>query len=78
MFYYSVGCLLILSMVSFVAQKILSLNKNIIACRIFAAGIQKPDEAFTFLRNLDFIDLITFGVASKEEITEDMEALKKF
>ena len=59
-------------------EKLLSLNKKIIACRIFAAGILMPDEAFAFLNNLDFIDLITFGVASKNEIIKDMEVLKRF
>lgn len=59
-------------------EKILDLNKRIIACRIFSVGIQTPKEAFTFLSNLDFVDLITFGVASEDEIKEDMEVLKSF
>ena len=57
-------------------QKILDLNKKIIACRVFAAGIQTPQEGFNFLSNLDFVDLVTFGAASKDEIKEDMEVLK--
>ena len=59
-------------------SRILDLNKKIIACRILSAGIQMPQEAFTFLNNLDFVDLITFGVASEEEIKKDMEVLKSF
>ncbi|MBQ9025729.1 MAG: hypothetical protein IJ104_05035 [Methanobrevibacter sp.] len=59
-------------------SKILDLNKKIIACRIFSVGIQTPQESFTFLNNLDFVDLITFGVASEEEIKKDMEVLKSF
>ena len=57
-------------------QKILDLNKKIIACRVFSVGIQTPEEGFNFLNTLDFVDLVTFGVASEEEIKKDMEVLK--
>ena len=57
-------------------DKILDLNKKIIACRTLSVGIQTPDEGFTFLNSLDFIDLLTFGVASVDEIKKDMEVLK--
>ena len=59
-------------------EKILDLNKKIIACRVLSAGIQTPDEGFTFLNSLDFVDLVTFGVASVDEIKKDMEVLKSF
>ena len=57
-------------------QKIVDLNKKIIACRVFSVGIQTPEEGFNFLNTLDFVDLVTFGVASEEEIKKDMEVLK--
>ena len=57
-------------------QKILDLNKKIIACRVLSVGIQTPQEGFTFLNSLDFVDLMTFGVASVDEIKKDMEVLK--
>ena len=59
-------------------EKILELNKKIIACRVFSVGIQTPKEGFTFLDSLDFVDLVTFGVASEDEIKKDMEVLKSF
>ncbi len=57
-------------------QKILDLNKKIMACRVLSVGIQTPEEGFTFLSSLDFVDLMTFGAASVEEIKKDMEVLK--
>lgn len=57
-------------------QKILDLNKKIIACRVLSVGIQTPEEGFTFLNSLDFVDLMTFGVASVDELKKDIEVLK--
>lgn len=59
-------------------QKILDLNKKIIACRVLSVGIQTPQEGFTFLNSLDFVDLMTFGVASEDELKKDVEVLKSF
>jgi len=59
-------------------QKLLDLNKNIIATRILAAGVLKPKEAFEFFKNIDYIDLITMGVASVEEAREDFKLLKEY
>ncbi len=57
-------------------NKVEKLNKNIIAARVLAAGILKPDEAFDFLETLNYVDLITVGVASKKEAEEDFTILK--
>ena len=57
-------------------QKMLSLNKKIIASKILAAGIQMPQDAFNFLKNLDYVDLISVGVASKKEAGDDFGLLK--
>ena len=60
----------------FLSRKIEFLNKKIIACRVLSVGIQTPDEGFAFLNSLDFVDLVTIGVASVDEIKKDMEVLK--
>ena len=59
-------------------DKIKGLNKKIIATRILAAGVLKPKEAFTFYRNVDFVDAICMGVAKVSEAREDFELLKEY
>ena len=59
-------------------EKIVGLNKKIIATRILAAGVLKPQEAFTFYKNVDFVDAICMGVASVSEASEDFKLLKEF
>jgi hypothetical protein len=59
-------------------NKIKSLNKKIIATRIMAAGVLKPKEAFTFYKNVDFVDAICMGVAKVEEVREDFMLLKEY
>jgi len=56
---------------------ILELDKMIIAKKILAAGILKPLEAFDFLKNLDYVDMITLGIASEEEADETFDLLNK-
>ncbi len=59
-------------------DKIKRLNKKIIATRILAAGVLAPKEAFTFYKNVDFVDAICLGVAKVSEASEDFELLKEF
>ena len=59
-------------------QKLLGLNKKVIASRILAAGVLQPKEAFTFFKNIDYIDLITDGVAKVEEARQEFSLLKEF
>jgi hypothetical protein len=59
-------------------EKIKKLNKKIIATRIMAAGVLKPKEAFTFYKNVDFVDAICMGVAKVSEAREDFELLKQY
>lgn len=54
---------------------LLAIDKKIIASKILAAGIQMPKEAFNFMDKLDYIDLVTIGVASEKEVKEDFEVL---
>ncbi|MDO5861093.1 hypothetical protein [Methanobrevibacter sp.] len=58
--------------------RVLKLNKKIIATRILAAGVLNPKEAFTFLKNVDYIDAISIGVAKVEEAREDFTLLKEY
>jgi hypothetical protein len=59
-------------------EKIVALNKKIIATRILAAGVLKPKESFTFYQNADFVDAICIGVANVEEAREDFKLLKEY
>ena len=59
-------------------EKIVKLNKKIIATRIMATGVLKPQEAFAFYKNVDFVDAICMGVASKDEAIEDFSLLKEY
>ena len=59
-------------------QKLVSLNKKVIATRTLAAGVLQPKEAFTFLKNIDYVDAIAVGVASCDEAKEDFSLLKEF
>lgn len=52
------------------------LNKKIIVNKILAAGIQMPSEAFNFLKTLDFVDMLTVGVASTKEADETFTTLR--
>ena len=59
-------------------EKIVDLNKNIIAARVLAAGVLKPKEAFEFYKKLDYVDLISIGVASADEAAEDFSLLNQY
>ena len=59
-------------------QKLLKLNKKVIATRILAAGVLQPKEAFTFFKKIDYIDLIAIGVAKVSEASEDFSLLKEY
>ena len=59
-------------------QKLIDLDKKVIATRILAAGILKPKDAFEFFKNIDYIDLICMGVASVDEAKEDFSLLKQY
>lgn len=59
-------------------DRVLSLNKKIIASRILAAGVLKPKESFTFFKNVDYVDAISIGVAKVEEASEDFKLLNEY
>lgn len=51
------------------------LNKKVIASKVLACGILMPQEAFNFINSLDYIDLITVGIASENEAKTDFNML---
>ena len=59
-------------------EKIVNLNKKIIATRVFAVGVLKPEDSFEFYKNVDFVDAVCMGVAKVEEAIEDFELLKEY
>ena len=52
------------------------LNKTIIAKKTMAVGILTPSDAFDFLKTLDYVDLMTVGIASESEAEETFGLLK--
>lgn len=46
------------------------LDKTVIAKKTLAAGILTPEDAFNYLKTVDFADLITVGIASVTEAEE--------
>ncbi|WP_405286044.1 hypothetical protein [Methanobrevibacter sp.] len=59
-------------------QRLVGLNKKVIATRVLAAGILQPKEAFEFLKTIDYVDLISIGVGKVEEAGDDFSLLKEY
>ena len=59
-------------------DRLLKLNKKVIATRILAAGVLNPKESFTFFKNVDYVDAICMGVAKVSEAREDFTLLKEY
>ena len=53
------------------------INKRIIINKILAVGIQRPEEAFNFLKTLDFADMVSVGIASEREAEETFNILNE-
>lgn len=51
------------------------IDKTIIAKKTMAAGILTPDDAFDYLKTLDYVDLMTVGIASEAEAEETFKLL---
>jgi hypothetical protein len=45
------------------------------ANKILAVGILNPEEALDFLKTLDYVDMVTLGVASEKESEETFNLL---
>jgi hypothetical protein len=56
-------------------QIINKLDKTVIVKKILAAGILQPQEAFDYLKTVEFADIVTIGIASEEEAHETFSLL---
>lgn len=52
------------------SEKVKNLNKEVIANRTLATGILQPQEAYDFLKNIDYIDAVCVAVAKSSEAEE--------
>lgn len=51
-------------------ELIMNLDKTVMAKKVLAAGIMTPDDAFDYLKTLDFVDIVAVGIASEVEAEE--------
>jgi len=56
-------------------ELIKKIDKTIIANRTLAAGILTPEDAFNYIKAVDFIDIVAVGVASEDEALETFTLL---
>jgi hypothetical protein len=56
-------------------ELLINLDKTIIAKKVLAAGIMTPDDAFDYLKTLDFVDMVALGIASEKEAEETFQKL---
>ncbi len=57
------------------ANLIKKLNKKVLIKKTLAAGILTPEDAFNFLKTVDYADAITVGIASEAEAEETFNLL---
>ncbi|AEG18968.1 aldo-keto reductase family protein [Methanobacterium paludis] len=58
-----------------IRDMIKKLDKTVIASKTLAAGILTPNEAFDYLKTLDYVDIVAVGIASEEEAEETFSIL---
>ena len=58
------------------ANLLKKLDKKVIVNKILACGIQMPEEAFTFLKTLDYVDMVAIGIATEKEAEIDFNLIK--
>ena len=61
--------------ISFSVEKI---GKKIIVNRTLATGILKPQEAYDFIKNIDYVDCVCVGLAKESEAEETLGIINKF
>ena len=59
------------------SQMVASLNKEVIANRTLATGILQPQEAYDFLKNIDYIDAVCVAVAKSSEAEETFSIINE-
>jgi hypothetical protein len=57
------------------ADIIKNIDKTIIAKKTLAAGILNPEEAFKYLKTLDYVDSMAVGIASEDEAETTFKTL---
>ncbi len=55
-----------------------NLSKKVIANRTLAAGILKPQEAYEFISQIDYIDAVCVGVAKTSEVEETIGIVNSY
>jgi hypothetical protein len=58
-------------------EMVLELDKTIIGKKLLAAGIMTPQDAFEYLKTLDYVDMVAVGIASEKEAQETFGILSK-
>lgn len=53
------------------------IDKKVIINKILAVGIQMPKEAFSFLKTLDYADMVSVGIASEREAEQTFGILNE-
>ncbi len=56
---------------------VLELDKTIIGKKLLAAGIMTPQDAFEYLKTVDYVDMVAVGIASEKEAQETFGILSK-
>ena len=56
-------------------QLIKSLDKTVIVKKVLAAGILQPQEAFDYLKTVEFANIVAIGIASEAEAQETFSLL---
>ena len=54
------------------------IGKKIIVNRTLATGILKPQEAYDFIKNIDYVDCVCVGLAKESEAEETLGIINKF
>ncbi|UTB33572.1 MAG: hypothetical protein NKF70_04875 [Methanobacterium sp. ERen5] len=52
------------------------LNKTILVRNVLAAGVLKPEDAFSYLKTVSFADVVALGIASVDEAQETFSLLR--
>ena len=58
-------------------QNLIKLDKPVMATQTLAAGILQPSEALEFIRSLNYVNMITIGLAKESEVNETLDYLFK-
>jgi hypothetical protein len=60
---------------SILHQMIRSIDKTVIVKKVLAAGVLTPQEAFDYLKTVEFADIVAIGIASENEAQQTFSLL---